>query len=156
MSDCGNIGIDCEWCENKMKCLLKEFYKEKQGLSTEERIKNYWEDEVNKLVDAFSEKIINKDYTVTHLPDDPNSDSFICISIYYVVSNKIAKIKNESEGLKTYIEYEYRPNDFFKKVKKLLQNKFDFKQISIYAYYDPILDLNNTALPNMYFLYFRV
>ena len=26
---CGKIGIDCEWCENKVKCLNKQFYSEK-------------------------------------------------------------------------------------------------------------------------------
>ena len=165
--NCGNVGIDCEWCDNKEKCLnissLKLFYKTAQGTTIHEDIDKYWEMIVKEMTDKFSNQIIIKTFTVSKLPNDPISENYIKITIKYCVREKypfITKHLTPDNKLIDVVEMADRPDDLFSRVKNNIKNKFGLDKVYLYSRYNEYLEPKQFRFAdktnNEYNLYFRV
>ena len=132
---CGKIGIDCEWCENKVKCLNKQFYSEK--LYEAQGHKFTLEPYIEEIVKLFSEKIDSHQcYEITTLPNaGPSSDRYIEIRIEYDYPERYGVIVDEPcrYGWKQSIKTEYCKYDLFEGISKKLKERYGFSDMKLYS-----------------------
>lgn len=131
---CEKIGIDCEWCENKIKCLNKQFYSEKLDEAKGYEFKLY--PYINDIVKLFSEKIdSHKCYEISVLPNcGPSSDKYIKISLKYNYIEHYGVITDEQTeyGWKQYIKTKDCLDELFDGVYKKLKEKYNFSKMKLY------------------------
>lgn len=151
-NQCGKIGIDCEWCDNKDKCLHKSFYKD---VLYNKLTEDSYEYHLNEIVRLFSEKIdSHKDYIITVLPQTgPNSQKHIHIQLKYDFPETIYKLKDKCvDGYlwETTLEKSDCLTQLVKDIKQKIKEKYEFSFITIKAikYKYPF----DNKILNLYFL----
>lgn len=120
-NQCEKIGIDCEWCENKSKCLIKSFYKD---ILFEADICNVTiENKAKEIFNKLSEKIKSKkDFTV----QEYYGKKYISVDIWREKINEIHKITSENKLQSIDISL-----SIFNRVKELLYKEFEFKELCL-------------------------
>lgn len=141
---CGKIGIDCEWCINKVKCLTKEFYKNELNKSNfiDGKINEY----ANNLYLLLSNKINDKnDFTIAKLFSDKDKN-YISINVITECFPKLYKI--DKDGKVIFVNGSY---EIFNITKDLLKDEFDFSEI-LFSYKNVNIGMNKNVKIFLYFI----
>lgn len=118
-NQCGKIGIDCEWCDNKPQCLIKDFYRD--VLFNSDKCKVIIENTAQEIFTKLSDKIkLKDDFKVCEYL----GNECICITIWREKIEDLYKIIGENT-----IKSINASMVVFNRVKEMLQEEFDFSQI---------------------------